>query len=290
VTSVLLMTNILPGTTGRVLYETRTFFGTLRVTADRGGIFHVLRHGTTTHGRQDRRGAVRRRLPLSYYHVRGPIGQLVGRQRTWKRPLRVGVVGLGTGTMAAYAEKGDEYVFYEIDGAVVRIAKTPAWFSYLADSAVQPRIVLGDARLSLAHSPSERFDLLLLDAFSSDSIPVHLVTREAFEIYKRHLGPEGLIVAHVSNRLLEIGPTIASIARSVGLEAVEQASGISPEVAAQGYAASRWVAAGTREALRANALPTDAWRTSPPSTVRPWTDDYSNLAGVIVWRRSLSEE
>ena len=103
-TAVSLMTNILPRAPVRVLYQTRTFFGTIMVTAEQGGSFHVMRHGTTTHGRQDRRGALRRRLPLSYYHVEGPIGQLVGRQRTWKRPLRVGVVGLGTGTMAAYAE------------------------------------------------------------------------------------------------------------------------------------------------------------------------------------------
>jgi hypothetical protein len=290
VTAVLLMTNILPGASGRVLYETRTFFGTMRVTADRGGAFHTLRHGTTTHGRQDRRGALRRKLPLSYYHVQGPIGQLVGKQRTWKRPLRVGVVGLGTGTMAAYAESGDHFVFYEIDREVVRIAETPAWFSYLSESAVRPRIVLGDARLSLAHAKPENFDLLLLDAFSSDSIPVHLVTREAFEIYKRHLSRDGLVITHVSNRHLEIGPTIAAIARSVGLDAVEQGSVVTPEVAAQGYAASRWVAAGTREAFRANGLPTDSWRVAPQTQTRPWSDDYSNLAGVIVWQRSLREE
>ena len=113
--SVLLMTSVLPGTSGRLLYETRTFFGSMRVTSEQAGIFHVLRHGTTTHGRQDRRGAVRRKIPLSYYHVRGPIGQLVQKQRSWKRPLRVGVLGLGAGTMAAYAEPDDAFVFYEID-------------------------------------------------------------------------------------------------------------------------------------------------------------------------------
>ena len=187
--------------------------------------------------------------------------------------------------MAAYAEANDVFVFYEIDPEVVRVAKTAAWFSFLADSASTPRIVLGDARLSLAHAQPARFDLILLDAFSSDSIPVHLITREAFEIYKRHLGPEGLIITHVSNRHLEMRPTIASVAASVGLQSSEQASVVTVEAAGAGYASSRWVASGTPSALAANGLPNDKWTKSPPPNVRPWTDTYSNLARVIVWRR-----
>lgn len=288
-TTISLMTNILPSAPVRVLYETRTFFGTIRVTAEQGGMFHVMRHGTTTHGRQDRRGNLRRRLPLSYYHVKGPIGQLVGQQRTWKRSLRVGVVGLGTGTMAAYSESNDEFVFYEIDAEVVKVAQTASWFSYLSESAARPRIVMGDARLSLAHSPPERFDLLLLDAFSSDSIPVHLITREAFEIYKRHLSPQGLIVTHISNRNIEMRPTITAVARSVGLLAADQFGGVTPQLVAQGFAGSRWVVSGTAAAFVANGLPNDKWLASPVSTVRPWTDDYSNLAGVIIWTRPPSE-
>src|SRR4029453_11023869 len=247
--------------------------------------FHVLRHGTTTHGRQDRRGAVMRKLPLSYYHPKGPIGQLVEKQRSWNRPLRVAVVGLGTGTMAAYAEANDVFVFYEIDPEVVRVAQTAAWFSYLADAASRPQIVLGDARLSLAHAQPGRFDLILLDAFSSDSIPVHLITREAFEIYQRHLGPDGLIITHVSNRHLEMRPTIVSIAASIGFQSAEQVSAVTSEAAAAGYATSLWVASGTPSAMVVNGLPNDTWTKSPPPTVRPWTDTYSNLAGVIVWRR-----
>ena len=289
-TAIALMTNILPSAPIRVLYQTRTFFGTIKVTAEQGGAFHVMRHGTTTHGRQDRRGAMRRRLPLSYYHVKGPIGQLVGHQRTWKRPLRVGVVGLGTGTMAAYAEANDEFVFYEIDAEVVKIAQTPAWFSYLRESAARPRIVMGDARLSLAHSGSERFDLLLLDAFSSDSIPVHLVTREAFEIYKRHLSPQGLIVTHISNRNIEVRPTVAGVARSVGLKSADQFGGVSPQLVAEGYSGSRWVVSGTDAAFAANGLPNDKWLATPATNVRPWTDDYSNLAGVILWRRPPADD
>lgn len=288
--ALFLMTAVLPGRVGLLLFQTRTFFGSIRVTSEQNGQFHVLSHGTTTHGRQDRRGAIRRRLPLSYYHVKGPIGQLVQKQRSWKRPLRIGVVGLGTGTMAAYSEPGDTLVFYEIDPVVVKVAETAAWFSYLADAAVRPRIVMGDARLSLARAQPERFDLLLLDAFSSDAIPVHLVTREAFEIYKRHLSPEGLIVTHVSNRHLEVRPTIASVARSVGLQAVEQASAVTAEVAAQGYASSRWVVSGTVAAFAANGLPTAQWKASPPTTVRPWTDDYSNVASVVIWRRATDGE
>ena len=144
--------------------------------------------------------------------------------------------------------------------------------------------------MSLAHAQPARYDLILLDAFSSDSIPVHLITREAFEIYKRHLGSDGLIVTHVSNRHLEMRPTIASIAASVGLESTEQASVVTLEAAAAGYASSRWVASGSPSALVANGLPNDKWAKSPPPTVRPWTDTYSNLAGVIVWRRKAATD
>ena len=148
---------------------------------------------------------------------------------------------------------------------------------------------MGDGRLSLAHSQPERFDLLLLDAFASDAIPVHLLTREAFEIYKRHLSPDGLIVTHVSNRHLEIRATIASIARSVGLQAAEQASAVTQAIAEQGYSASRWVVSGTAAAFAANGLPNQQWPASAVSNVRPWTDDYSNVAGVIVWHRTAPE-
>jgi predicted methyltransferase len=281
---LLLVTVALPSTAGRVLYRARTFFGALRVTAENGNVFHVLRHGTTTHGRQDRRGAVRRRVPVSYYNTKGPIGQLIGGQRAWKRPLRIGVVGLGTGTMAAYAMPGDTFVFYEIDPEVVRIAQTPAWFSFLSESAVKPTIVMGDARLSLARESPQNFDVILLDAFSSDSIPVHLVTEEAFAVYKHHLGQEGVIVTHVSNRHLELRSVIASTAQAAGLTSVEQIDSISGEMMAQGYASSRWVVSGTREALAANGMPSDRWTPSQLGA-RPWTDDYSNLASVIVWRR-----
>ncbi len=158
--------------------------------------------------------------------------------------------------MAAYAEPNDEFVFYEIDAEVVKIAQTPAWFSYLRESAARPRIVMGDARLSLVHSGPERFDLLLLDAFASDSIPVHLVTREAFEIYKRHLSPQGLIVTHISNRNIEMRPTVAGMARSVGLKCVDQFGGDTGN-RGTGYSGSRWVVSGTAAAFAANGLPND---------------------------------
>jgi len=282
---LIFMTVALRASDGRILHQTRTFFGTLRVSADPGGIRHVLRHGTTAHGRQDRRGAVRRKIPISYYATTGPIGQLVGRQRTWRRPLRVGVVGLGIGTMAAYAEPGDTFVFYEIDPEVIRIAQTPPWFSYLAESSAKPSIVVGDARLSLAREESRQFDLLVLDAFSSDSIPIHLVTREAFDVYKRHLSAHGLIVTHVSNRHLELRPMIAGVAQAAGLSSVWRVHHVTPAEIAEGYSSSRWVVSGSTAALTANGLPNVDWVSSSLATVRPWTDDYSNLASVIVWQR-----
>jgi spermidine synthase len=187
--------------------------------------------------------------------------------------------------MAAYAEPGDTFTFYEIDQEVIRIAQTPAWFSFVAESAARPTVILGDARLSLARAAPAAYDLILLDAFSSDSVPVHLMTTEAFAIYRRHLSPQGLLVTHVSNRHLELRPLVASVATSAGLGSVEQIHTMPPEMIAQGYAASRWVVSGTPEALAANGLPNDKWKASPASSVRPWTDEYSNLAGVVVWKR-----
>ena len=268
-----------------VLAQVRTFFGVLRVTSEAAGRFHVLRHGTTTHGRQDRRGAAMRRTPLSYYHPHGTIGQVLQAVRARGRPLRVGVVGLGTGTMAAFAREGEHWVFYEIDEAVVRIATTAPWFSYLADAPVEPEIVMGDARVSLTREAPRRFDLLVLDAFSSDSIPVHLMTREAFALYRSHLAPGGLVLTHVSNRHLELEPLVASVAASVGLTSRYQVVVADGRALADGFSSARWVVSAEPATFEEERLAGLPWRDARElEASRVWTDDYSNLASVIVWR------
>ncbi len=175
---------------GRVLLAERTFFGRYTVLAvSDGGAYHSLVHGTTLHGAQSMVPGLRRE-PLTYYRRGGPLGQVFASLPA--RPGRqVAVVGLGTGTSAAYGAPGERWTYFEIDPAVVRIARDPRYFTYLADSRARTEVALGDARLSLARAPDASFDLILLDAFSSDAIPVHLMTREALDLYLRKLRPGG---------------------------------------------------------------------------------------------------
>src|SRR6185295_7453308 len=172
-------------------------------------------HGTTVHGLQwvDPRRAEE---PLGYYHRLGPIGQIFATVGEPPRTITVGIAGLGTGGLTAYARPGQRWTYYEIDPTVLRIASNPAWFSYLARSAAPPRVTLGDARLNLARDTSH-YDLLILDAYTSDAMPVHLLTREAFRIYREHLTPHGVLVAHISNRYFDLIPTLGALAADADL-------------------------------------------------------------------------
>jgi predicted O-methyltransferase YrrM len=174
------------------LASSRTFFGVQRV-SDSAGV-HVLTHGSTVHGTQDRRPG-REREPRSYYHRTGPVGQLLAEQGERLAGAELGFVGLGTGALAAYGQAGQTMTFFEIDRATLDIARDPELFTYLADSAAQVDVVLGDGRLSLSDQPVGRFDALVLDAFSSGAIPVHLLTREAVELYLPRLRQDGLLVS-----------------------------------------------------------------------------------------------
>ena len=273
---------LLPINTGQIIHQERTFFGVLRVALERES-YHVLLHGTTTHGQQKwaRPG---HRTPLGYYHHNSPVGQIVRLASQRLPALRVGVVGLGTGTLAAYARPTDAYTFYEIDPSVEWVARDPRLFSYLADSAGTIRVKLGDARLTLARE-SALFDVLVLDAFSSDAIPVHLLTREAFELYKQRLAPHGVIAVHISNRYLDLRPSLMRVAADSGLDAVTQDQVVTPEQVAKGLATSRWVAMARKEEPASElwrAVQQGPWfryRGALPD--RAWTDDYSNLAQAL---------
>ena len=273
---------LLPLNTGQVIHQERTFFGVLRVALERES-YHVLLHGTTSHGKQKwaRPG---HRTPLGYYHHDSPVGQIVRLASQRLPALRVGVVGLGTGTLAAYARPTDLYTFYEIDPSVEWVARDPRLFSYLKDSAGTIRVKLGDARLTLARE-SALFDVLVLDAFSSDAIPVHLLTREAFELYKQRLAPHGVIAVHISNRYLDLRPSLMRVAVDSGLDAVTQDQKVTAEQVAKGLSTSRWVAMARKEDSAS-----DLWRAVEQSPWfryrgtlpdRAWTDDYSNLAQAL---------
>jgi spermidine synthase len=266
-----------------VLLAERTFFGRYKVMeyAHNGG-FHVLRHGSTLHGAQSLMPE-RRRVPLTYYLRRGPLGQIFFASVMKEGERRVAVVGLGTGTTAAYASAGEQWTFYEIDPGIERIARDTAYFTYLADAPVRPRVVLGDARLSLAADSAVRYDLILLDAFSSDAIPVHLVTREALDTYLSRLAPGGIIAFHVSNRYLNLEPVVAALARDRGL--VARAGQGPRDRATNAYESnSTWIAVA-RQPEDLGLLMRDRywWNPRLRDDVETWTDDYSSLLTVFDW-------
>jgi hypothetical protein len=257
-----------------LLHAERTFFGVLRVTADAAEGRHRLFHGSTLHGEQSLDPA-RRREPLTYYHPTGPIGQTVSALSD--RLQRVAVVGLGAGSLAAYATPGQRWTFYEIDPAVERIARAPGFFTYLEDCGDRCDVVLGDARLSLGRGPTT-YDLIILDAFSSDAVPAHLITREALALYLSRLSQEGVIAFHLSNRYLDLRPMIGALVTERRLLARVQLHSATP---ASGATSSIWViAARTVDAL--GPLATDLrWDHLAAGSVRVWTDDYSDILSIL---------
>lgn len=265
------------------LHAERSFFGIHRVmtvqTSERR--MHQLVHGTTLHGKQ---WAEPKRCdePLSYFHRAGPAGQMFAAFGQAPRATSIGVVGLGTGALSAYAERGQSWTYFEIDPAVVRIAANPDWFCYLWRTPVRPRVLLGDARLSLK-SDTTRYDLLVLDAYTSDVVPVHLLTREAFEQYFERLKPGGVLALHLSNRHFDLERVVARIARESGFAHRMRVDGTpSKEAAARGIEMSSW-AALAREERDLGPLVADArWRGFRAATTSPlWTDDYSSLVSVL---------
>jgi len=267
---------------GRVLNETRTFFGVYRVIEDPTGRYHGLAHGTTLHGMQALAPA-RRSEALTYFHATGPFGQA---WRTLPRAAaghEIGVIGLGVGTLATYATPGQRWTFFEIDPAIETIARTRAYFSFMDACGDRCRVVIGDARISLSRMP-QAYDTLVLDAFSSDAIPIHLMTREAVDLYLSRLAPGGALVMHISNRHLRLAPVVARLAASEGLVALHQIEIVGP-TAPEGKSASHWIVmARSREDL--GALVADS-RWSPlvaPDGTPVWTDDFSNILSVLSLR------
>ena len=200
-------------------------------------------------------------------------------------PPAVAVVGLGAGALACYARPGEAWDLYEIDPLVERIARDPEYFTYLRDCLPEARVVLGDARLSLSRA-ARRYDLIVLDAYSSDAIPVHLLTREALGLYLDRLAPAGVLAFHISNQHLDLEPVLADLARDAGLVALLQVdTHVTPAERAGGKLPSRWAVMARRPA-DLGALTSDA-RWAPPrgrADGRVWTDDFSSVLGVLRWR------
>ena len=279
---------LLLGTMGAVTYDAikfqdyarltvRNFYGVLRVKeyGTEGEEDHLRRllHGTIMHGEQYMNGAKRQEL-TSYYQVTSGIGKAIASKQAGG-PIRVGVVGLGTGTLAGYGRKGDFYKFYDINPAVVTIARSD--FKYLGDSEAKIEVALGDARLTLEREAPEKFDVLAVDAFSSDSIPVHLITREALAVYLRHMKPGGIIAFHVSNRFLNLGPVVGQLARVSGAHAVNVY-----EKGEEDRTQSDWVLVSLdRKALEDKVIKDVSEPVEEQPTWRLWTDDYNNLVQIL---------
>ena len=206
-----------PARSGTVLFAGRSFFGVHRVADAPDHSYHLLQHGSTSHGRQNAT-TMARCEPTGYYHRAGPIGQVFDAARS--RLASVAVVGLGSGALACYAEADQRWTFYEIDPVVERIAREPKYFTYLQHSRGHIDIVLGDGRLSMEQRDSGPYDLIVLDAFSSDAIPVHLLTREAVALYLSRLRFDGMIAVHISNRYLHLERLLKATADDGGLVAL----------------------------------------------------------------------
>jgi hypothetical protein len=266
----------------------RSFFGVSRVFDTADGQFRLLQHGTTLHGGQRIRQAngepAARPEPLLYYWDGSAISQALEAVRArLDGPMRFAVIGLGAGALACRAGPQDTVRYYEIDPAIVQMARAPHLFSFLRNCRPDVPIILGDARLTLAEAPDGAYDLIIVDAFSSDAIPIHLLTREAMAIYLKKLSAHGVVVMHVSNRHLELASVVAGIAAANGLM-TRTSEGADIDEAANPYKFTATVAAVARseEDFGALAQSADWTLESPDPNQRVWSDDYCNIVGAVI--------
>lgn len=260
----------------KVVYRARSFFGVSEVRRTHDGEVSTLYSGTTLHGSQWRDDA-RRRARTTYFGAGSPIEDVFAVASASERA--VAVVGLGAGTLATFAREGDAFTFFEIDPVVVHVASTPTLFTYLADAPTPPRIVVGDARLSLRAEPAEAFDVVVLDAFSSDVLPVHLVTVEGLTIATRTLRADGVLAIQISNRFYDLAPPLSAALDRLGIPPLLRAGERSATADADLTLPSRWLAA-TRDPEKLAALRAVGWTAAPIGT-RPFTDDYADLLSTL---------
>jgi hypothetical protein len=264
-----------------VQFSDRTFFGVYKVGAS--GDVRTLFHGTTVHGRQA--SAAGAPEPLTYYHRDSPVADVL-------HPLAdegsVGVIGLGVGSVAAYARAGQRWTFYEIDPLVEQIARDDRYFTFLRACGDRCRVEIGDGRL-LIRSGAEIHDVIVLDAFSSDAIPVHLMTREAIGEYLSHLSDRGVLVFHISNRHFDLQPVLARLAADRQLHAVVRFDRPSPGGPA-GREPSRWLAMSRHSGSLASLTADRGWEPVAAGDVDLWTDDFSNIWSVLQWKQEIDHK
>lgn len=276
----------------------RSYFGVYTVTDYPASNQRRLAHGTTLHGLQ-RTDAAHRRDPTTYYGHQSGVGLTLDKAEALAGPnASVGIVGLGAGTLACYRKPGQRWTIFEIDPVMVDIARDPAKFTFLSDCAGDTPIVIGDARLQLANQPAGRFDIIVIDAFSSDAIPLHLLTREAIGIYARAMKPDGILLIHISNRFFGLEPVLAAEAKARGWTSAIR---MDPGPIGDEYGdltGSNWVAlTATPQRMqqltggirpRKDSRDLDTW---VPLEARPnferWTDDYASTLPVLLWKNII---
>ena len=268
------------------LWEGRSFFGVYRVTESADPPTRSLVHGTTVHGGQvtTANGDVG---PTDYYTASSPVAEVLSATQARGASQRVGLVGLGAGALVYYRRPADDWRFFEIDPLIVWLAVESGYFELMPRGAEAIPVVLGDARLTLAEEPDGRFDLLILDAFSSDAIPIHLLTREAVALYIAKLSEDGLLALHISNRFLDLEPVVARIVERLGyaaLGAFRKKDEIDPDTDPAG-SPSHWVLIARHQATLDGLALGEVWQPlATPAAGRVWSDDFSNLLEVIRWK------
>lgn len=267
----------------------RSFFGVHKVAEVSGGRARVLYHGNTIHGAQRLRNddgtpVSGPPLPHTYYYFGGPFAEAIGAARTARGRLdHVAVVGLGTGSLACHRKDGEHWTFFEIDPEVIRIARDPHRFEFLSRCAPDAPVIVGDARLTLEASPVS-YDLIVLDAFSSDTIPVHLLTREAFAGYLSKLSPHGVILLHISNRHLDLAPVVANVAQALGLAGFVLEDDRAGDLLTTLNSNAR-IGVLARDAADVGSVAANWTPLQPDRSSALWTDDYSNILGVMLRKK-----
>ena len=284
--AVLLASQLSDARFGRILRQERNFYGVVRVTQDAQGQFRRMIHGNTIHGQQSLDPS-RRDEPLTYYHRTGPVGEILDLFHARQIGPEVAAVGLGTGTLACYARPDERWTFFEIDPAVVAYARDPRLFTYLRDCRAPWGVKIGDARIRLRDEPDQRYGLIILDAFSSDAIPTHLLTREALRLYRSKLAPNGLIAFHISNLFIDLPPVVGALAADAGLVArVCSDRGLTADQLKEGKFSSVWAVLASRQEDLGALASDPRWET--PTLRRNdavWTDDFTDIVKHFIIRR-----
>jgi len=272
------------------LHIERNFFGVIRVANSEEGGMRQFLHGTTLHGTQALVEQYRL-SPISYYAASSPGGQVFGMLSMLRgqEPQKVAIVGLGLGSTACFAQPGRDFDFYEIDPAVKRLAENKTLFTYLSDCGSPYNVIIGDGRLRIADAPDHSYDMIFLDAFSSDSIPVHLLTREAFQLYFQKLKPEGLIVVHISNRFLDLMPLVNALAQDAGAQVRFNSNPQSFMAPPDIYIQPSIFGIMTKGSEMTKVIDEKfvQWRTYKGPEIKPWTDDYANIF-YLMWLKMIN--